>query len=135
ADATYNKYVADRGDRQIQVFDPDGTFLREIKINVPIPPDAHPWMGNQPSVEGAAAQNGAPWAICITPGPTQYLYSSDAFPGRVYKLKLDGTVIGMFGSTGRQMKEFGWIHEIACRSENVLYVAELLSWRVVNLVL
>ena len=41
-----------------------------------------PWMGNQPSAQGAAAQSPArPWAICITPGPTQYLYSADAFPG------------------------------------------------------
>ncbi len=135
ADAKGNIYVADRGNRRIQVFDPEGTVLREIKIDVPLPPDAQPWMGNTPTTEQAAAQNGAPWAICITPGPTQYLYSSDAFPGRIYKLTLDGKVVGMFGSTGRQMKEFGWIHEIACPSENVLYVAELLNWRVQKLLL
>jgi len=135
ADAKGNIYVADRGNRRIQVFDPDGTFQREIKIDVPIPPDAHPWMGNQPSAQGAAAQNGAPWAICITPGPTQYLYSSDAFPGRVYKLSLDGKVIGVLGRTGRQAKQFGWIHEIACPSENEIYVAELLNWRIQKLLL
>jgi hypothetical protein len=135
ADAKGNIYVADRGNRRIQVFDPDGTFEREIKIEVPIPPDAHPWMGNQPSAQGAAAQNGAPWAICITPGPTQYLYSSDAFPGRVYKLSLDGKVLGVLGRTGRQAKQFGWIHEIACPSENEIYVAELLNWRIQKLLL
>jgi len=135
ADAKGNIYVADRGNRRIQVFDPEGTFLREIKINVPLPPEAHPWMGNQPSPEAAAAQNGAPWAICITPGPTQYLYSSDAYPGRIYKLTLDGKVVGVLGRSGRQMKQFGWIHEIACPSENELYVAELLNWRVQKLIL
>jgi DNA-binding beta-propeller fold protein YncE len=135
ADAKGNIYVADRGNRRIQVFDPDGTFQREIKIDVPVPPDVQPWMGPMPSAQGAQAQSGAPWAICITPGPTQYLYSSDAYPGRVYKLSLDGTVLGMLGTTGRQLKEFGWIHEIACPSENVLYVAELLNWRVQKLLL
>ena len=135
SDAKGNIYVADRGNRRIQVFDPDGTFQREIKIDVPVPPDVQPWMGAMPSPQSAAAQSGTPWAICITPGPTQYLYSSDAYPGRVYKLSLDGTVLGMLGTSGRQLKEFGWIHEIACPSENVLYVAELLNWRVQKLLL
>ena len=136
ADAKGNIYVADRGNRRIQVFDPDGTFLREIKINVPAPRDAQPWMGNPPGPDAAPTmQPGSPWAICITPGPTQYLYSSDAFPGRVYKLSLDGKVLGMLGRTGRQPKEFGWIHELACPSEHELYVAELLNWRVQKLLL
>lgn len=135
ADAKGNIYVGDRGNRRIQVFDPDGGLLREIRIDVPIPPNAHPWMGNQPTPESAANSNGQPWAICITPGPTQYLYSSDAFPGRVYKLTLDGKVLGVLGKTGRQPKQFGWIHEIACPSENELYVAEILNWRVQKLTL
>lgn len=37
------------------------------------------------------------------------------------------------GLTGPQ--QFGWIHEIACPSDNVLYVAELLNWRVQKLIL
>jgi DNA-binding beta-propeller fold protein YncE len=138
ADAKGNIYVADRGNRRIQVFDGDGGFLREIKINVPIPPDAQPWMGAKPAQgEGqpGTMQSGAPWAVCITPGPTQYLYSSDAFPGRVYKMTLDGKVLGVLGSSGRQPKEFGWIHEIACPSENTIFVAELLNWRVQKLIL
>ena len=135
ADAKGNIYVGDRGNRRIQVFDPNGTFLREIRIDVPIPPDARPAQGNAFTPEAAAAQNGAPWAICITPGPNQVLYASDAFPGRVYKLSLDGTVLGVLGRSGRQLKQFGWIHEIACPSENELYVAELLNWRVQKLTL
>jgi DNA-binding beta-propeller fold protein YncE len=135
ADLKGNIYVADRGNRRIQVFNSDGGFLREITIDVPMPLDAHPWMGNQPAADAAAKQNGAPWAICITPGPTQYLYSSDAFPGRVYKLSLDGQVLGVLGRTGRQAKQFGWIHEMACPSENEIYVAELLNWRVQKLIL
>jgi DNA-binding beta-propeller fold protein YncE len=135
ADNRGNIYVADRGNRRIQVLNPQGNWAREIKIDVPIPPDAHPWMGNQPTAEAAANQNGAPWAICITPGPNQVLYSSDAFPGRLYKLSLDGKVLGVLGRTGRQAKQFGWIHEIACPSENEIYVAEILNWRVQKLIL
>jgi len=41
----------------------------------------------------------------------------------------------VLGKAGRQMKQFGWIHEIACPSENELWVAELLNWRIQKLVL
>jgi streptogramin lyase len=135
SDAKGNIYVADRGNRRIQVFDPNGTFIRAMTIDVPFDPAARPAQGNMPSPEGAAAQNGAPWAICITPGPNQFLYSSDAYPGRIYKLTLDGKVLGFVGRSGKQPKQFGWIHEIACPSENELYVAELLNWRVQKLTL
>jgi hypothetical protein len=80
-------------------------------------------------------QPGSPWALCITPGPQQVLFVSDAFPGRIYKLSLDGKILGMLGKTGHLPKQFGWIHEMACPSENELYVAELLNWRVQKLLL
>jgi DNA-binding beta-propeller fold protein YncE len=135
ADAKGNIYVADRGNRRIQVFDADGNFLRQITIDVPVPAGVVPWMGPMPSAEAAARQSGAPWAICITPGPAQYLYAADAYPGRIYKLSLEGKVLGMLGASGRQPKEFGWIHELACPSENTLFAAELLNWRVQKLTL
>src|SRR4029078_366454 len=81
---------------------------------------------------------GAPWAICITPPNAQgqqFLYSSAPFPGRVYKLRRDGKVLGYLGKSGHQAKQFGWIHEIACPSENEIYVAELLNWRGQKLIL
>jgi hypothetical protein len=142
ADAKGNLYVADRGNRRIQVFDGEGTFLREFTIDVPYDPKARPAIGNLPDAAKIEASGspktmmpGSPWAVCITPGPNQVLYTSDAFPGRVYKLSLEGKVLGVLGESGKQLKQFGWVHEIACPSENVLYVAELLNWRVQKLVL
>jgi hypothetical protein len=41
----------------------------------------------------------------------------------------------MLGKAGRQLKQFGWIHGITCPSENSLFVAEVLNWRVQKLVL
>ncbi len=134
-DAHDNVYVADRGNRRIQVFDSDGKFLRLFSIDVPVPPDARPAIGNRPTATTGTMSPGAPWAICITPGPNQVLYASDAFPGRVYKLSLDGKLLGFFGKSGKQPGQFGWIHEMACPSENELYVAELLNWRIQKIIL
>jgi outer membrane protein assembly factor BamB len=135
ADAQGNIYVADRGNRRIQVFDTDGKFLRQFTIDVPVKPDARPAIGNKPTQTTGTMSPGAPWAICIPPGPSQVLYASDAFPGRIYKLSLEGKLLGVFGEAGKQPKQFGWIHEMACPSENELYVAELLNWRVQKLIL
>jgi hypothetical protein len=134
-DAQGNLYVADRGNRRIQVFDGNGKFLRQITIDVPPDPDARPAIGNKAPQPAGSRAPGSPWAICITPPPHQVLYSSDAFPGRIYKLSLDGKVLGMLGKSGKRLGQFGWIHEIACPSENELYVAEILNWRVQKLIL
>ena len=110
-DAKGNVYVGDRENNRIQVFDGEGNFLKE-------------WTGA-----------GAPWAICITPGPKQVLYTSDSVAGRIYKLDLDGNILGEFGKDGKRLRQFGWVHEISCPSENTLFVAELLNWRVQKLIL
>ena len=140
ADATGKIYAADRTNRRIQVFDGEGTLLNTIKIDVPFDPNTKPAIGNPPNLAQCATQGGtfcpgAPWALCITPGPNQVLYAADSHPGRIYKLSLDGKVLGVLGESGKQLKQFGWVHEIACPSENVLYVAEILNWRVQKLIL
>ena len=135
-DAKGNVYVGDRTNRRIQVFDGDGNLLRILVIDVPFAKEPNVMVGAAPGSGGnPLAVSGAPWAICITPGPRQFLYVSDAVPGRVYKLDLDGKVLGVFGEAGKEVKQFGWIHEIACPSENELFVAELLNWRVQKLTL
>lgn len=156
SDAAGKIYVADRGNRRIQVFDGDGKFLRQITIDLPPPPDAKRVFGPSPRPPAAPATTasavpagpgsigptgtgtqmpGSPWAICITPGPVQYIYAADAYPGRIYKLSLDGQLLGWLGSTGKTLGKFAWIHELACPSENELWVADLLNWRVQKLTL
>ena len=121
-DAKGNVYVGDRSNSRIQVFDNDLTF-KAIYDHV-----------------------GAPWAVCISPGPHQYLYSSNSNPdsnnsllnavtGEIYKMELDGTVIGKFGHAGKNLGEFSTVHEIDCRNENELLVSEIISWRVQKLTL
>lgn len=112
-DARDNLYVADYGNRRIQVLDADGRFLREM------------------------TGFGAPMAICITPGPTQHLYVSNSNPpedldvgGEIYKVRLDGTIVGRFGSAGKRIGQFGTVNAIDCRSENDLLVGEVGNWRV-----
>jgi DNA-binding beta-propeller fold protein YncE len=140
SDNNDNIYVADRGNRRVQVFDTEGNFKSKFSIDIPPPADAKPAIGNMPNLTnylttGGTQTPGAPWAICITPGPNQVMFIADAFPGRLYKLSLDGKVLGWLGKSGKQLKQFGWIHQIACPSENEVYVAEILNWRVQKLLI
>jgi len=141
ADAKGQIYVADRFNRRIQVFDPDGNLKNMFQIDVPFDEaTARMAIGDKPDLtdyktKGGTFTPGAPWAICITPGPNQVMFVSDAYPGRLYKLSLDGKVLGWLGESGKQLKQFGWIHQIACPNENTVFVAEILNWRVQKLLL
>jgi hypothetical protein len=116
-DAQGNVYVADLGNKRIQMFDNDGNFKKPI------------------------AGIGSPTAICISPGAHQYLYSSNSNPadsmdgGEIYKMELDGTIIGKFGTAGKLAKEFGTANEIDCRNPNALLIGEITNWRVQKITL
>lgn len=116
-DAKDNIYVADRNNHHIQVFDDDGNFKTEY-LNV-----------------------GTPWALCITPGPHQYLYSSnsngtgDMDNGEIYKMELDGKILGKFGKAGKLIKEFGTVNALDCRVDNEVFAGEITNWRVQKLTL
>jgi hypothetical protein len=96
-DALGNVYIGDRSNKRIQVFDNNGTFKTQY-TNV-----------------------GAPYAICISQGPHQYLYTSNSNPstsmenGEIYKM------------------EFGTVHEMDCRNPDQVFVGELTNWRVQKL--
>jgi len=126
-------YVADRGNRRIQVFDGQGRYLRQITIDVPAPPHAKQAIGPAEGDAGAGDtfKPGAPWAICIS--PSQTLWVADGFPGRIYRLTLDGKVTGMLGGSGKTLGRFGWVHAMACPSDRTLWVGEILNWRVQKL--
>lgn len=117
-DAQNNVYVADGNNHRIQVFDANGTFKSQISN-----------LGN-------------PQAICITPGANQMLYVSNSNPpgdidtaGEIYKMRLDGTMVGKFGKAGRMKNEFGTVNAIDCKTDNSLLVGEITNLRVQKITL
>jgi hypothetical protein len=124
--------VADRGNRRIQVFDRDGNFQRFIFLNVPYDKKRQLVLGSMPASRPDETQ---PWALCITNTMPQYLFAVDSEPGRLYKMTLDGKIIGMLGESGRQLGQFNWPHAIACPSEHEVLIADLNNWRVQKLIL
>ncbi len=128
-------YVGDRGNRRVQIFDAEGTYLREWKIDVP-PDFATKAVNGATPAPGSMNGVGAPNSLCITPGPNQVLFLGEStWPGRIFKVTLDGKVLGVIGESGRNLKQFSGAHALACPSDNELYVAESSNWRVQKLTL
>jgi DNA-binding beta-propeller fold protein YncE len=118
-DAQGNVYVADGGNHRVQVFDNNGTYKTEFRD-----------VGNNPQ------------ALCLTTGANPVLYVSNSNPpndidrdGQIYKLGLDGKVMGEFGHAGKQLGEFGTVNAIDCRNPNQLYVGEVGNLRVQRITL
>jgi hypothetical protein len=121
-DAQGNVYVADRANHRIQVLD-NNLVLRAIFDNI-----------------------GDSWTVCISPGPHQYLFTSNSNPngngpgtwditGEIYKMELDGTIVGRFGHASKEFGGFQVVHMMDCRNPNEILVAEIESWRVQKLLL
>jgi len=115
-DAQGNVYAGSRSDQRIEVFDNDLTYKTTYD------------------------HVGAPWSLCITRGPHQYLYTSNSNPdsqdtelhkvsGQVFKMELDGTVLGKFGVPGKEQGQFSTVHGIDCRVDNEILVSEIVEWR------
>jgi hypothetical protein len=49
--------------------------------------------------------------------------------GEIYKIQLNGTVVGRFGKAGKMPKDFGMVNSIDCRTETDLIVGEVWNWR------
>lgn len=129
-------YVADRGNRRIQVLDTEGNYLREFTVDVPVDTSrGKVTYGNEnPNGTRGSLAPGAPDALCMTPGPNPVLFIGDLYPSRIYKVSLQGEILGVYGQPGRNLGEFGWIHAIACPSEDEIWVGELVNWRLQKLV-
>jgi sugar lactone lactonase YvrE len=121
-DAQGNVYVADRANQRMQVFD-NNLVRKAIYANI----------GNS-------------WTVCVSPGPHQYLFTSNSNPngnapgtwddtGEIYKMELDGTIVGKFGHASKNPGGFQVVHMLDCRNPNELIVAEIESWRVQKITL
>jgi sugar lactone lactonase YvrE len=103
-------YVADRENYRIQIFDTNGKFVKQ-------------WN-----------DLGSPWTLCLTQGPKQTLYVADGYQNRIFKVDLDGNILGAYGETGRQLGQFINTHGLSCNADGELFVAETRNWRVQKLV-
>ena len=117
-----NVYVADRGNNRYVVLD------------------------NNLKPKTAYTNVGTAWTDCISQGRHQYLFASNSNPngngpgtwqrtGQIYKMELDGTVLGKFGHAGKLAPGFQVVHMIDCRNPDQLIVGEIESWRVQKFVL
>jgi 6-bladed beta-propeller len=104
-DAKDTVYVADRGNRRIQVYDADLNFVKSI------------------------ATVGAPWSVCTSPLPNQYLFSGDG-NGKIYKLDMQGNLVGWAQTSLGHGQTGCLIHELHCESDTVLYKGDCSTWTV-----
>jgi sugar lactone lactonase YvrE len=113
-DANGNVYVADGGNARIQVFNNNLNRL------------------------AAYYGMGTPWALCITRGRHQYLYSAsnpdktdsrhEYSVGEVYKLELDGTILGKAVGDDASRGLFPILHHIECRKANEIIGAAIIDF-------
>ena len=119
-DAKGTVYVADRSNHRIQVLNNDLT-----------PKTTYENIGDS-------------WTVCVSPGPHQYLFTSNSNPngnapgtwettGEIYKMELDGTILGRFGHPSKELGGFQVTHMLDCRNPDAILVAEIESWRVQKL--
>jgi sugar lactone lactonase YvrE len=89
---------------------------------------------------------GTGWTVCVSAGPHQYVFASNSNPngngpgtwattGEIYKMELDGRVIGKFGHPSKEHGGFQVVHMMDCRDPNAVLVGEIESWRVQRLML
>jgi len=101
-------YVCDRVNDRIQVFKPDGTFIKEVFI-------AKRTLGD-----------GSVWDIAFSKDPQQkYIYLADGANEKVYVMLRDSLeILTSFGDGGRQPGQFYAVHSIATDSKGNVYTTE-----------
>jgi len=101
-------YVCDRPNDRIQVFQPDGKFLKEVFI-------AKNTLGD-----------GSVWDIAFSKDPQQkYIYLADGSNEKVYVIQRETMeILTSFGDGGRQPGEFYAVHSIATDSKGNIFTTE-----------
>jgi DNA-binding beta-propeller fold protein YncE len=101
-------YVCDRVNDRIQVFKPDGTFVKEMFI------------------EKNTLGSGSVWDITFSKDAEQkYIYLADGENDQVHILDRQSLqVLTSFGDGGRQPGEFYGVHSIAADSKGNIYTTE-----------
>jgi len=101
-------YVCDRVNDRVQVFRPDGTFVKEA------------------FVERQTLGSGSAWDVAFSADPEQtYLYLADGVNSRVHVLDRQSMeVLTSFGDGGRQPGQFFGVHSIATDSQGNIYTTE-----------
>ena len=101
-------YVCDRVNDRIQVFHPDGTFVKEV------------------FVEKETRGSGSSWDVAFSKDPQQkYLYLADGENDRVHIFDRQTLeMLTTFGEGGRQPGEFYGVHSIATDSKGNIYTTE-----------
>jgi DNA-binding beta-propeller fold protein YncE len=101
-------YVCDRVNDRIQVFKPDGTFVKEVFI------------------KKNTLGDGSVWDIAFSKDPQQkYIYLADGSNEKVYIMLRDTLdILTSFGDGGRQPGEFYAVHSIATDSKGNVFTTE-----------
>jgi DNA-binding beta-propeller fold protein YncE len=101
-------YVCDRVNDRIQVFKPDGTFIKEVFI-------AKNTLGD-----------GSVWDIAFSKDPQQkYMYLADGSNEKIYVMERETLeILTSFGDGGRQPGQFYAVHSIATDSKGNIYTTE-----------
>ncbi|HTE46641.1 MAG TPA: hypothetical protein VK636_15415 [Gemmatimonadaceae bacterium] len=136
-DAKDRLFVAESGSDSIQIYNADWTFFKAVKMPPSSQKPSTEKFVDDPESADLVGVVGGPHALCISPGPDGVLFAADVNPGRIveFSIKDDISVVGELGGRGKGDNEFGWVHAIACRAPDLLFVADLLNWRAEKLVL
>ena len=104
---------------QYAALDPDGQQRQRVRRRSRQQPNSGSQQRSGPARH--LRHVGSPWAAVHHPGPApvslQLQFQPDnnnsiqaAVTGEIYKMELDGTVMGKFGEAGKQLKEFSTVH-------------------------
>lgn len=102
-------YVCDRINNRVQIFEKDGTFVREFFIRA------------------ETLGNGSTWDVDFSADRRQtYLFDADGENNVVWTVRREtDEILGWFGRSGRNAGQFHWVHNLVVDSKGNMYTAEV----------